>query len=88
MFFNKKKKSVEHFLESAENLGLRNEDAINAKELIQNGDYKLGFEIIVEQLYEYDIEITDKFYILTKSVAEKVNIHENEFSFLKDLIRK
>ncbi|MEO1050274.1 MAG: MafI family immunity protein, partial [Bacteroidota bacterium] len=68
-------------------LGLRNEAAINAKEFIKNSEYKLSFEVIVEQLYEYDIEITYEFYVFAIKVANRLNIQESAFTFLKELIR-
>ncbi len=87
MFFNRKKKEMNVFLEEAKVLGLRNEDAINAEEFIKYNEYKLSFEVIIEQLYEYEIEITKEFYLLTTEVADRLKINETEFICLKELIR-
>ncbi len=87
MFYSKNKKSINAFLLAAESIGLRDEDANNAKDYIKHREYELSFEIIVEQLYEFDIEINKNFYDLALKVAENLDINEDRFIFLKELIR-
>ena len=68
-------------------LGLNENDLISSKELFFNKEYGLAFDTIITQLYEYEIEIDVEFYDLIESIAKKMNISEEEYSYMKELIR-
>ncbi|UII31969.1 MafI family immunity protein [Fulvivirga ulvae] len=49
--------------------------------------YGKAFDTIITQLYEHDIEIDKEFYDLLESAAKKMKILEEDYSFMKELIR-
>lgn len=74
-------------LRAAEFLGLPKDDVDNAYDYLQYNEYGLTFDTIVTQLYEYDIEVNDDFYTLTRRVAHEMKLPEENYAFIKDLIR-
>ncbi|MEQ9266811.1 MAG: MafI family immunity protein [Balneolaceae bacterium] len=80
-------KIVSGLIEAAKELGLEDFDINNSKELLENREYGLAFHTIITQLYEYEIEIDGEFYALIVKVAQKMEISEEEYSFMMELIR-
>ena len=74
-------------LDTAKALGLYEVDLNNAKNLLDNREYGLAFDTIITQLYEYEIEIDQEFYNLIKVIAKRMDISEERYSFIKELIR-
>jgi hypothetical protein len=83
----KEKKIVSALINAAEELGLGNIDINNSIELLDNMEYGLAFDTIITQLYEYEIEIDEEFYELIDKSAKKMNISNNSYSFMNELIR-
>lgn len=80
-------KIVYRLIEAAKTLGLGDFDINNSIELLENNEFVLAFDTIITQLYECDIEIDGEFYELVVKVASKMKIPEDEYSFIKELIR-
>ena len=79
--------AISTLIETAGEFGLEQRDIINSKELLENREYGLALDIVVTQLYEYDIEINLQLYLLVAKIAEQMNITEDKYSFLNKLIR-
>lgn len=86
MLFKSKKKILSEYLNETKLLGLRLVDFNNAREFIDRNELGLAFDIVVEQLYEYDIKIEQAFYESTKNVADQLRIESTKYSFLEELI--
>jgi hypothetical protein len=74
-------------LDAAKALGLYEVDLNNAKNLLDNREYGLSFDTIITQLYEYEIEIDQEFYNLIEVIAKRMDISQERYSFIKELIR-
>lgn len=59
----------------------------NALNYIDYNESSLGFEILCEQLYEYDVLITIEEYETIKLLNKKLHISEDIVNSLKELIR-
>ncbi|WP_167856280.1 hypothetical protein [Hymenobacter metallicola] len=49
-------------------------------------EWEVGFDIIVVQLYEFDIKITEPFFQQVEAVAAGINLPPESYNFLKELI--
>lgn len=74
-------------LSGAAALGLPPRDVTNAAEMFRYAEWVLGFDIVVQQLYEFDVEITEEFYRLIEQTATHLCIPADEYLFTKKLIR-
>lgn len=74
-------------IEAAESIGLSQSDINLAKELLENFEHGLSFDLIVGQIFENDIIIDVEFFNLVAMVAGKLGYSEDRYSFLKGLIR-
>ena len=68
-------------------LGLNENDVQNAKDYLIHNEFGLCFDTIITQMYEYDISIDENFYELVSKIGTKMNLQQNNYSFLKELIR-
>ena len=80
-------KGVTNLINAAKLLGLREADVKNAIKLVDHREYGLAFDVVVTQLYEYEIGIDPEFYNLVMKLANMMNIPEDEYSFMKELMR-
>ncbi len=80
-------KSIFALINIAKTLGLNEVDLNNAKSLLKNREYGLAFDTIITQLYEYEIKIYKEFYNSIESIAKKMDIPEDEYSFMKESVR-
>jgi hypothetical protein len=67
--------------------GLSSSDLNGAKEYLQYNEFGLCFDTIVTQMYEYNIEIDEEFYIQIEKVASTMKIPVSGYSFMKELIK-
>jgi len=74
-------------LARAADLGLPQQDIQNAQEMVDYNEYQLGFDIIVVQLLECEIEINEPYYQLLKQTAGRLNIPAGDYIFVESLIR-
>ena len=81
------KKLLIKLLNSAEIFGINDNDLKNAKEFFNYHEYDLCFDIIITQMYEYDIEIDKEFYKLIVLIGNILNLPQENYSFMEELIR-
>lgn len=74
-------------LNCASALGLKDKDVNNARDLLDHEEFELCLDMVITQMYEYDIEINADFYKLIDEIGFKMNIPEEKYSFMKELIR-
>lgn len=74
-------------IDSSEGKGLEFSDLIVARDYLQHGEFGLCFDTIVTQMYEYNIEIDEEFYIQIEKVASMMKIPVSGYSFMKELIK-
>jgi len=74
-------------INTAKALGARPEDIEIAQEYLREGEYGLAWDQLVSQMYEYQINIDQDYYDLVAEIAQKMRIGENEYSFLREVIK-
>jgi hypothetical protein len=74
-------------VEGAEILGLPVKDINAAKEYLDHHEFGLCFDTIVTQTDEYGIKISKEFYQLIAKAGNKMDLSEDNYSFMKELIR-
>lgn len=84
---NKLRKLLIELIEASKFLGLEQVDLNNAKELLENHEYGLAYDTIITQLYEYEIEIDQEFYVLIEKIGKKMNMLDSQYSYMKELVR-
>lgn len=81
------KETLLKLIAAAKILGLNEDDLKNAKDYLIYNEFGLCFDIIITQMYEYDIEIDTNFYELVFKIGERMNLEKESYSFMKELIR-
>ncbi|AMR25838.1 hypothetical protein A0257_01175 [Hymenobacter psoromatis] len=71
----------------AADLSLPQRDIQNAQGMADYDEYQLGFDIIVVQLFEFEVEINEPYYQLLEQTAGRLNIPASDYIFVKSLIR-
>ncbi|WP_431610888.1 MafI family immunity protein [Chryseobacterium sp. 'Rf worker isolate 10'] len=84
---NKLNDTLNRLIEISKVLGLNDIDLNSAREYVVHNEYGLSFDTLITQLYEYDIEINIEFYELLVQIGKMLNLDENSYSFMKELIR-
>jgi hypothetical protein len=80
------KKLLISLLEESRSFGLPKDGLDSAYEFLSHLEYGLCFDTVVIQMHENDIRIDGNFYNLIKSIAKKMDLPENEYGFISDLI--
>lgn len=78
---------IHSLIYAAKEIGLGDIDINNSTDLLENREYGLAFDTIITQLYEHEIEIDVQYYKLIEVIAHKMQIPEEEYSFMKELVR-
>lgn len=81
------KKKLAALIEGAKILGLHQRDLDDANDFLINHEYGLCYDTVITQLYEYDIKIDNKIYSLISKIAKDLSFSENDYLFMKDLVR-
>jgi hypothetical protein len=82
------KSQLKIFLDRAIVLGLSEVDSKFAEELlVVGGEYAFCFDIIITQLYEYNIQIDADFYKSAVAIANEMKISSAEYDYIKELIK-
>lgn len=74
-------------IEIARILGLNENDLKNAKDYLAHNEFELCFDTIITQMYEYDIEIDSEFFESISKIGQNMNLEQDNYSFMKELIR-
>lgn len=92
MMFNKGKEKVIEFLEV---LQLRNKKSSNERvekfledafELVENREYGIALENILENLYEYSISINEELLKLAKEAIQIMKMNWKDWEFINELV--
>ena len=81
------KKKLEELLIQARHFGLNERDCNSAYELLSNREFGECFDVVVTQVYEYDLIINNHFYTLVAQIGNELKISQSNFTFLKELIK-
>lgn len=64
---------------------LPKEDKMQAREEIAAGEYDLAFEIICQQLFEYDVRISMADYQRLEAIGRRMELSEDAWVMLRSL---
>ncbi|TYZ08132.1 hypothetical protein FY528_13905 [Hymenobacter lutimineralis] len=78
---------ITQLLGAAHEAGLLPRDCANAQAMLAAGEYECAFDIIVQQLYEYDTEISASLFALVKQAADSLLLTPCSYFFLGELVR-
>ena len=53
---------------------------------LEHYEFELSFDMIMNQLHEYDIKIDKEFYNLTIAIIDKIKIDNAKYDHIKKLI--
>jgi hypothetical protein len=79
---------LEKLIHKAGLLGLPSADVNNAQEFLDHHEFGLCLDIIIDQIYEYEIEIDNEFYQQVLKAADRLNIPRNRVNFIEKLLLK
>jgi hypothetical protein len=78
--------SLNKVIIKAEQIGLPPTDLNVAKEYIDHNEFALALEHIVDQLFEFNIQINKEIYDAVVLTGGLMNMNETEFDTLKTLL--
>ncbi|MBX0289807.1 MafI family immunity protein [Hymenobacter sp. HSC-4F20] len=78
---------VTQLLAASYEAGLLPRDYANAKDMLSVGEYGCAFDIIVQQLYEHDVEISANLFTHVKKAADSLVLTPGSYFFLGELVR-
>ncbi len=58
-----------------------------AIEMVDYNEFGVGFEIICQQLFEYNIKISPDIYKQIFVIGKSMEMKENDWNFLEELVR-
>lgn len=79
---------ISKLIEVAQKRGLRSEVIQAAQEYLEYNEWGLAFDTIITQLYEYDFEIKEQDFKLIVDIAMKMELPEDEYIYINELITK
>jgi hypothetical protein len=77
---------LEPLITRASDFGLPKNDVENALIDIEYNEFEESFEIVTQQLYEYEIKIDKEFYDSAMEICETLKLDKQKYNFLKNLI--
>lgn len=78
---------LKRMIEKAKELGLNDSSIKFAEDDLEDGEAHLCFELLVTQMYEYDIAIDHEFFNLTCKVGKLLDIPEEDYIFIRALLK-
>ena len=81
-------KNLIKFIDHAKSFGIPEKDSENAEVFLKNNEFGLCFDTIITQLYEFDIEINEEFYLLADQIGRSLGLELETYSYIKELIKK
>lgn len=78
---------ISEFIENAKTLGLATPEISNAEVLLSYKEYGLAFDTVITQLYEAALPINQTFYEEVVYLAERMDFTEDNYVFLKELVK-
>jgi hypothetical protein len=86
IFSNPVEAKVMSLIDRASDLGMRAEDRTNALEMLEYNEWGSAFDIVVAQMYEYDIKIDKGFLALAYETGDAMRIDRGAYTFLEELL--
>ncbi len=83
----KRKRMLSDLIANAKIFGLPESDVSIAQEFVEYNEPGCALHHIATQLYEHDIFVDNAFYELLKAAAERMQLPEQEYIFIKELIK-
>lgn len=80
------KHALSQLIEQAKSFGLPDQDVKNSNEMLKYHEYELCVDLLLTQLYEYDIMISQQFYDLFLKISYKIKIDPEKYNFIKEII--
>lgn len=74
------------FIKQAQNFGLHDQDALNALDLLEHYEFGLCLDLVITQLYEYDIKINECFYKMISEICNIITIDFEKYLYMNELI--
>lgn len=81
------RRKIRDFIDAAELSGAHKRDAVFSRSLLEHNEYGLAFDTLISQMYEHDIRIENSFYLLIAGIAESMDLHEDAYVYMKELIK-
>lgn len=79
---------IRQMIQHAESFGLPGRDVKNALEMLEANEWGLSFDIVIVQLYEYEIAVTEEFIRLAEEIMEEIAIDRDAYPFLYQLPKR
>ncbi|RVU01970.1 MafI family immunity protein [Mucilaginibacter limnophilus] len=80
------KAMLKDFVNTAAELGLPEKDTDFALDLLSHYEYGECFHLVIAQLYEFDIKITNEFYETIKQLANKMK-YSASINHMQELVQ-
>ncbi|MGH2667391.1 hypothetical protein [Flavobacterium sp.] len=77
--------SLSRLIKKAKILGLNDIDVQNSTEMLEHNEFELCLDIVLTQLYEYDIKIDEEFYDLSLVILSNLKINIKEYDYIEEL---
>jgi len=81
------KKNLRLLINLAKEAGLNEQDIHHAEEFIKYDEFGLSFDMLITQMYEYDVAINSRMYELIVSIGSQLKLSSDEYDCMKTLIR-
>lgn len=78
---------LDALIDEAKVFGLPEREVANALSMLEHAEYECAFDIIVQQLYEFGISISAEYFQRLDVIAKRLNLPEQNYSFVKKLIK-
>jgi hypothetical protein len=77
-------KELLNLIEDALRLGLTKQDAKNATDFVIHREWGIAFDVVVSQVYEYDIQVNQAFVDSVFRIARLLELPDEEYLYIKD----
>ena len=86
-FINPEGKPIGALIDQAKAFGLPEWDVENALSILVHAESECAFDVIIQQLYENDVNISAEYFQHLDVIAKRLNLPEQSYSFVKELIK-
>ncbi len=80
------KKRFLNFLDLVNHLPIPETVLRDAREYANYNEFGVGFDLVIQYLYENDIRIDNGIYVVATALAKDMLLPESEYGFIKKLI--
>ena len=79
---------IRQMIQHAESFGLPEIDVETALEMLEANELGSSFDIVIVQLYEFEIPVTQEFIRLTEEIMDEFGIDRDAYPFLYKLPKR